>query len=154
MPEPNHPDAAVTTERLLSANPSRVFAAFEQPELLAQWWGPAGFTNTFEHFDFKPKPDMLTARQMFPNRTFAETVMSHISRVPDLPSMHVPVPKDLEDVVMRCLEKKPDNRFQSVRQLDEALARCEAAAQWKSEDARSFWLSLRPSVQLKVKGAA
>jgi hypothetical protein len=55
---------------------------------------------------------------------------------------------------MRCLEKDPDKRFPSVRQLDEALARCAAAEAWNPDDARSFWLSLRPSVQLKVKGAA
>ena len=23
------------------------------PERLARWWGPAGFTNTFNHFEFK-----------------------------------------------------------------------------------------------------
>jgi uncharacterized protein YndB with AHSA1/START domain len=49
-----NPDAAVTTGRMLSASPREVFAAFEQPELLAQWWGPNGFTNTFERFEFQP----------------------------------------------------------------------------------------------------
>jgi uncharacterized protein YndB with AHSA1/START domain len=31
----------------------KVFGAFAQPELLARWWGPAGFTNTFEMCEFK-----------------------------------------------------------------------------------------------------
>ncbi len=53
MSRANEPDVAVSTERLLSASARRVFAAFEQPERLARWWGPTGFTNTFEHFDFK-----------------------------------------------------------------------------------------------------
>lgn len=48
------PHAAVVTERLLPADPATVFAAFEQPELLAEWWGPSGFTNTFERFEFEP----------------------------------------------------------------------------------------------------
>jgi uncharacterized protein YndB with AHSA1/START domain len=48
------PSAAVRAERVLSANPRRVFAAFEQPDQLAQWWGPKDFTNTFEQFEFKP----------------------------------------------------------------------------------------------------
>ena len=39
---------------MLSANTRTVFAAFEQPDRLAHWWGPNGFTNTFEHFEFKP----------------------------------------------------------------------------------------------------
>ena len=48
------PSAAVTNERALSATPREVFAAFEDPERLARWWGPDGFTNTFEQFDFAP----------------------------------------------------------------------------------------------------
>ena len=50
----NNPNAAVSTERVLSANPRKVFAAFEQPDQLSQWWGPKDFTNTFEQFEFKP----------------------------------------------------------------------------------------------------
>src|SRR5580704_4595587 len=50
----NNSNAALSTERVLSANPRKIFAAFEQPDRLAQWWGPDGFTNTFEHFEFKP----------------------------------------------------------------------------------------------------
>lgn len=46
--------AALITERVISISPRRIFAAFEQPEKLAQWWGPSGFTNTFEKFEFKP----------------------------------------------------------------------------------------------------
>lgn len=48
------PTAIVRTERVLSATPRTIFSAFEQAELLARWWGPKGFTNTFEHFEFKP----------------------------------------------------------------------------------------------------
>jgi uncharacterized protein YndB with AHSA1/START domain len=54
MSHAHNPDAALTTERLLSATPHEVFTAFEQPDQLAQWWGPDGFTNTFEQFEFKP----------------------------------------------------------------------------------------------------
>jgi uncharacterized protein YndB with AHSA1/START domain len=53
MSEANDLSAAVSTERLLSAEPREVFAAFEQPDRLTRWWGPSGFTNTFEHFDFR-----------------------------------------------------------------------------------------------------
>ncbi len=54
MSQANNPNAAVSTERVLSAKPRKVFAAFEQPDQLAQWWGPKDFTNTFEQFEFKP----------------------------------------------------------------------------------------------------
>jgi uncharacterized protein YndB with AHSA1/START domain len=31
-----------------------VFEAFRNPARLAQWWGPAGFTNTIHEFDLRP----------------------------------------------------------------------------------------------------
>jgi uncharacterized protein YndB with AHSA1/START domain len=34
--------------RVLNAPPEAVFGAFEDPALLARWWGPEGFRNTFE----------------------------------------------------------------------------------------------------------
>ena len=34
--------------------PREIFAAFEQADKLARWWGPKGFTNTFQQFEFKP----------------------------------------------------------------------------------------------------
>src|SRR5580692_5720072 len=46
--------AVVSTERVFSVPPRQIFAAFEQPDQLAQWWGPKDFTNTFEQFEFKP----------------------------------------------------------------------------------------------------
>lgn len=55
MPETEHGASAVlSTERVLAFPPARVFAAFESPDQLARWWGPAGFTNTFERFEFRP----------------------------------------------------------------------------------------------------
>jgi uncharacterized protein YndB with AHSA1/START domain len=54
MTQPTDRSAAVSTERVLDASPRQVFHAFEQPDQLAQWWGPEGFSNTFEEFDFTP----------------------------------------------------------------------------------------------------
>ena len=53
MPHANNPNTAVSTERVLPAKPRDVFAAFEQPDQLAQWWGPKDFTNTFKRFEFQ-----------------------------------------------------------------------------------------------------
>ncbi len=38
---------STSTSRTFAATPDAVFAAFA-PTRLARWWGPAGFTNTFE----------------------------------------------------------------------------------------------------------
>lgn len=47
-------ERAVRTERVLTATPREIFAAFEVPEVLARWWGPNDFTNTFDLFEFRP----------------------------------------------------------------------------------------------------
>lgn len=39
--------------RLVDATPEQVFTALSQPERLARWWGPDGFSSTFETFDFR-----------------------------------------------------------------------------------------------------
>jgi uncharacterized protein YndB with AHSA1/START domain len=45
---------AFNHSREIPATPEQVFAAFNQPERLARWWGPSGFTNTFKICEFKP----------------------------------------------------------------------------------------------------
>jgi uncharacterized protein YndB with AHSA1/START domain len=42
-----------STSREIPASVEQVFAAFSNPERLARWWGPAGFTNTFSVCEFK-----------------------------------------------------------------------------------------------------
>jgi uncharacterized protein YndB with AHSA1/START domain len=38
----------------VAATPAQVFAAMSDPERVARWWGPDGFTNTIHRFDFRP----------------------------------------------------------------------------------------------------
>ena len=42
-----------TTSREIPSSKETIFAAFKNPEKLAKWWGPAGFTNTFSQFEFR-----------------------------------------------------------------------------------------------------
>jgi len=42
------------TQRFFAAPPRVVFAAIAAPERLARWWGPEGFANAFEVFEFQP----------------------------------------------------------------------------------------------------
>jgi uncharacterized protein YndB with AHSA1/START domain len=46
-------DRALSTSRTLPFPAIAVYGAFASPDLLAAWWGPDGFTNTFEVFEFK-----------------------------------------------------------------------------------------------------
>jgi uncharacterized protein YndB with AHSA1/START domain len=45
---------AFKTSRDIPVLPELIFAAFSNPERLAKWWGPSGFSNTFNQFQFKP----------------------------------------------------------------------------------------------------
>ncbi|QDV32991.1 SRPBCC domain-containing protein [Tautonia plasticadhaerens] len=53
MSQESNPGASVRTERVVSARPGAVFAAFQEPDRLARWWGPKDFSNTFERFEFE-----------------------------------------------------------------------------------------------------
>jgi len=43
-----------THSREIPAPAEKIFAAIREPARLARWWGPAGFTNTFQACEFKP----------------------------------------------------------------------------------------------------
>jgi serine/threonine-protein kinase len=57
--------------------------------------------------------------------SFAELITHHLMTVPDAPSRHRPMPRALEQLIMRCLDKDPAHRPQSAaelgRELDAAL---------------------------------
>lgn len=40
--------------RDIPAPPEAVFDAFKDPARLARWWGPDGFSNSFQVFEFRP----------------------------------------------------------------------------------------------------
>ena len=52
-PSPD-PQCQFTSSRVINVPRERVFQAFLEPEHLQRWWGPKGFTNTFQEFDPKP----------------------------------------------------------------------------------------------------
>jgi uncharacterized protein YndB with AHSA1/START domain len=46
-------DRTLRTQRIVPYPPQAVYNAFASAEMLASWWGPDGFTNSFETFEFK-----------------------------------------------------------------------------------------------------
>lgn len=47
------PDQEIVSSRIFNAPRELVFRAWAEPDHLKNWWGPAGFTNTFNEFDFR-----------------------------------------------------------------------------------------------------
>ena len=47
------PDCEIVSTRIIYKPTELVFNAWANPDHLKKWWGPAGFTNTFNEFDFR-----------------------------------------------------------------------------------------------------
>ena len=48
-----HDDQIFRTQRTLPFSAQEVYNAFASAEILASWWGPEGFANEFEVFEFQ-----------------------------------------------------------------------------------------------------
>jgi uncharacterized protein YndB with AHSA1/START domain len=46
-------DREIVTIRNFNFPRKQVYKAWSNPDLLKVWWGPKGFTNTFNFFDFR-----------------------------------------------------------------------------------------------------
>ena len=51
---PADADRVIVSSRESPHPPAAVYAAFTDPVVLARWWGPAGFTSTFDVFEPRP----------------------------------------------------------------------------------------------------
>ncbi|CAN7737869.1 SRPBCC family protein [Paenibacillus sp. LjRoot153] len=47
-------DREIVITRVIDASRELVFEAWTKEEHLSKWWGPQGFTTTFQTFDLKP----------------------------------------------------------------------------------------------------
>lgn len=46
--------SSFVSQRWLPLSPQQLFSALRDPDRLARWWGPTGFSNRFERFEFEP----------------------------------------------------------------------------------------------------
>ena len=83
---------------------------------------------------------MLSGNPPFVKDNALQVVIAHASeQVPSLQTNGNDFPEDLEAIVMQCLEKNPEDRFQSVICLVNALTKTTASGVWTSEDAAGWW---------------
>ncbi len=84
---------------------------------------------------------LLTGTTVFEGRTVVEICSQHLHAAPEPPSARLgaPVPETLEELVLRCLAKSPDDRPQSALELRELLEACEDVPIWTGSEARAWW---------------
>lgn len=88
---------------------------------------------------------MLTGRAPFEDQAVLKVLLRHAAEPPQPPTQVVAtIPEDLEQVVLRCLAKRADDRFQTVEELAEALEQCHDARGWSPALAEAWWRD-RPS---------
>jgi len=84
---------------------------------------------------------MLTGQPPFQGTNPAELMIAHARDAVVPPSRHRPdCPPDLEAVVLRCLAKKPDDRYPDARALADALDACACAGDWTEKQAEQWWV--------------
>ncbi len=69
--------------------------------------------------------EMLAGRPPFVGPTAVSIAMQHAStKPPPLRQFNPTVPSNVEQIVMKALEKEPDDRFQSATEMKKALRQC------------------------------
>ncbi len=83
---------------------------------------------------------LLTGRPPFNQGSGIEVMISHARDLVELPSTVRPgIPDDLERVVVRCLAKRPADRYQDAGALERALADCACSNSWDQSRAARWW---------------
>ena len=82
----------------------------------------------------------LTGQLLFRASTPAQMLLHHAQTPPVPPSRatELPIPRELDAILMTCLEKEPGKRPASAMSFDAQLARVPVEP-WTQEDARGWW---------------
>lgn len=90
---------------------------------------------------------LLTGALVFQHETPMATVISQVNDEPVPPSRRVdwPIPADLEQLIMDCLEKDPERRPQTARELARRLEALEHTRAWTADAAAAWWATHAPA---------
>ncbi len=99
---------------------------------------------------------LLTGERVFVGRTPVEVLLHHVKTPPLPPSERSgrEIPDALEQIVLSCLAKDPDDRPQSAEWLASRLAECVTAEAWTPDRARAWWEDNRPASEARTPAAA
>jgi serine/threonine-protein kinase len=86
---------------------------------------------------------LVTGQPVFDGTNPMQIVMSHIQKTPVPPSRRVSakLPRELEDIILDCLRKDPNQRPQTMQELAQKLQAVPLDNPWTMERAREWWLA-------------
>ncbi len=90
---------------------------------------------------------LLTGQLVFTGDTPMQLLVQHAQATPVPPSARteLPIPKELDAIVLACLAKNPSDRPQSARDLARRLGAVPVTEEWTPERARDWWNAHQPS---------
>jgi serine/threonine-protein kinase len=134
LDEPAEPGAALTRENVVQGTPA--FIAPEQALGLSTLDGRVDIyaTGCVAYW-------LLTGQLVFTAETAVGLLIHHANTPPLAPSIRsgLPIPAELEAVVLSCLAKDPAERPQSAKELSRRLGQLEGAGSWDDDRARAWW---------------
>jgi eukaryotic-like serine/threonine-protein kinase len=91
---------------------------------------------------------LVTGHRVFEDPSAMQVMIKHLQEPPLPPSQRteLPVPPDLDALILRCLEKKPRQRPQDIDELLRLIGQCRVAATWDYDRARDWWLTHLPEM--------
>ncbi len=98
---------------------------------------------------------LLTGKLVFDAETTFQMIAKHMRNNPVPPSLRggIDIPASLEQLVLKCLEKNPDDRPQTAEALSQSLA-ATRLGEWTQVEAAAWWKQHQPSVDGVAPGAA
>ncbi len=84
---------------------------------------------------------LLTGQMVFEAETPMKMFLQHVHAQPVPPSQRteMPIPRDVDALVLACLEKDPATRPQDASALLRMLDACDRREVWNPDSARSWW---------------
>jgi serine/threonine-protein kinase len=78
---------------------------------------------------------------VFEADTPLKMLMQHLNAEPTPPSARseLPIPRELDELVLACLQKDPNKRPQDAQELLRLAMACKACERWNQEAAQLWW---------------
>jgi len=85
---------------------------------------------------------LATGVPVFDGENPLKVFFAHANQAPRDPrSIRPQIPEDLSELILRCLSKDPQDRYQSAEELRKAFRACQCFGEWTQEAAQEWWSS-------------